>query len=99
MNDYKKKMLSVEEFSQKANITVTYARQLLREGKIRGVKLGKEWIVDNKEVDIYLGITTDIEIVRKDMYIKELETKLKNYEMQINTFRNIVGTLGNIVGI
>ena len=35
MNDYKKKMLSVEEFSQKANITVTYARQLLREGKIR----------------------------------------------------------------
>ena len=99
MNDYKKKMLSVEEFSQKGNITVTYARQLLREGKIRGVKLGKEWRVDNKEVDIYLGITTDIEIVRKDMYIKELETKLKNYEMQINTFRNIVGTLGNIVGI
>lgn len=99
MNDYKKKMLSVEEFSQKANITVTYARQLLREGKIRGIKLGKEWRVDNKEVDIYLGITTDIEIVRKDMYIKELETKLKNYEMQINTFRNIVGTLGHIVGI
>ena len=51
-----KEMLSVDEFARKANITVTYARQLLREGKVRGVKIGKEWRISREEVDVYLGI-------------------------------------------
>lgn len=94
-----KEMLTVEEFSNMANISLAHTRQLLREKKINGVKVGKEWRILKEDANNYLGILTDIKMVEKEIYIKDLEAKLKNYEMQINTFRNILGTLGNIVGI
>lgn len=94
-----KEMLTVEEFSNMANISLAHTRQLLREKKINGVKVGKEWRISKEDANNYLGILTDVKMVEKEIYIKDLESKLKNYEMQINTFRDIVGTLGNIVGI
>ncbi|WP_300381211.1 helix-turn-helix domain-containing protein [Clostridium sp.] len=94
-----KEVLTVEEFSKIANISLAHTRQLLRERKINGVKVGKEWRITREESDKYLGITTDIKMVEKEIYIRELEGKVKTYEMQINTFKNIVGTLENIVGM
>lgn len=94
-----KEMLTVEEFSNMANISLAHTRQLLREKRINGVKVGKEWRISKEDANNYLGILTDVKMVEKEIYIKDLESKLKNYEMQINTFRDIVGTLGNIVGI
>lgn len=99
MREIQKEMLSVEEFSQKANITITYTRQLLRERKIEGIKIGKEWRIYQQEANKYLGIVGDSKSMEMQLYIKELEAKVKNFEMQISTFRNIVGTLENIVGI
>lgn len=92
-------MITVEQLAEKANISLAHTRQLLREGKICGVKIGKEWRVTVNEANKYLGIKTDMQSVEKHMYIKELEAKIQNYELQISTFKNIVGTLGNIVGI
>lgn len=99
MNSLQQEMLTVQEFSEKANITVTYARQLLRERKINGVKVGKSWRIYTEEVNKYLGIVGDSKSMEMQLYIKELEAKVKNCEMQIATFRNIVGTLENIVGM
>lgn len=92
-------VLSVEHFSKEASITLSHARQLLREGKVKGMKVGKEWRITREEANRYLGITTDIKSMEKELYIKELEGLIKRYEMQMNTFKNIVGTLGNIVGV
>lgn len=94
-----KEIITVEEFSSMANITLAHTRQLLREGKLNGKKVGKEWKITREDAHNYLGIKTDIQSVEKQMYIKELEAKIQNYELQISTFKNIVGTLGNIVGI
>lgn len=99
MREFEKEMLTVQEFSEKANITVTYTRQLLREGKIKSVKMGREWRIYREEANKYLGIVGDSKSMEMQLYIKELESKVKNFEMQIATFRNIVGTLENIVGM
>ena len=56
MREIEKEMLTVEEFSTKANITVTYARQLLREGKVNGTKVGKEWRIYREAANKYLEI-------------------------------------------
>ncbi|EOR24456.1 hypothetical protein A500_12664 [Clostridium sartagoforme AAU1] len=90
---------SVEEFALKAGITTAHARQLLREKKLKGIKVGRSWKISKTEVNNYLGIQTDIGAIEKEIYIKELEAKVKNFEMQINTFKNLVDTLGNIVGL
>ncbi len=94
-----KEMLTVEEFSNMANISLAHTRQLLREKKINGIKVGKEWRVSKEDANNYLGILTDVKMVEKEAYIKDLEAKLKSYEMQIATFKNIVGTLETIVGL
>lgn len=99
MREIEKEMLTVEEFSTKANITVTYARQLLREGKVNGTKVGKEWRIYREAANKYLGIIGDSRSMEMQLYIKELESKVKKFEMQIATFRNVVGTLENIVGL
>lgn len=99
MKNIEKDMLTVQEFSEKANITEMYARQLLRERKINGIKIGKSWRIYTEEANKYLGIVGDSKSMEMQLYIKELEAKVRNFEMQITTFRNIVGTLENIVGM
>lgn len=99
MRVMEKEMLTVEEFSNMANISLAHTRQLLREKKIKGLKVGKEWRILKEDANSYLGILTDVKMIEKEIYIKDLEAKLKSYEMKIATFRNIVGTLENIVGM
>lgn len=94
-----KEMITVEEFSNMANISLAHTRQLLREKKINGIKVGKEWRISKEDANNYLGILTDVKMIEKEIYIKDLEAKLKSYEMQIATFKNIVGTLEAIVGL
>lgn len=99
MENIAKEMLTVQEFSGKADITVAYTRQLLREGKIKALKVGKEWRIYKEEANKYLGIVGDSKSMEMQLYITELEAKVKNFEMQIATFKNIVGTLESIVGL
>lgn len=91
-------MLSIKEAAAKANLSEAHVRQLLREGKITGMKVGKEWRITREALDSFLGIKTDTESLKKDLYIKELEGRVKNYEIRMSTIKNIVGTLENILG-
>lgn len=90
-------MLSIKEVAETAKLTEQHVRQLLREGKIKGTKAGKEWRVAKEDLNRYLGIQTDTQALEKDLYIKELEGKIKTYQVQMTTLRNLVGTLDNIV--
>lgn len=86
-------MLDIEEASVKANLTKSHLRQLLREGKIKGIKSGKEWRIAREELNKYLGIKTDIQSLEKDIYIKELEGKVRYYQFVLDTVK---GNLSNI---
>lgn len=92
-------MLSVDEFAQMANISLPHVRQLLRENKIKGVKVGKTWRINREEVNNYLGITTDIKSMEREFMILELKAKLNATESQLENFKNIVGVLANMVGV
>ena len=76
----------------------SYINNLIRQGKIKAIKSGKEYLIHLNEVNKYLGIETDEEIYKKELYIKELEGKLKAYEIQFSTVKNLVGTLESLVG-
>ena len=86
-------ILKVEEVSKRIGATVPYTRELCRKGMIKAKKVGKEWSVDSKEVDKYLGITTNEEELKKEIYIKELESKVKHYEFVLGAIQ------GNITNI
>ena len=90
---------SVEEFAEKAKITTAHARQLLREGKLKGIKVGKSWKISKVEVNNYLGIQTDVGAMEREILISELQNKLVLKETQLENLKSIVGVLANMVGI
>lgn len=92
-----KMVLSIKEVAERAGISESNVRQLIRERKITASKLGKEWRIPSDEIDRLLGINSDKEYFKKDIYIKELEGKVKNYEIQLKAFKNIVSSLSNVI--
>ena len=90
-------VLSIKEAALRTKVSEANVRQLIKEKKIAASKVGKEWRIPNDEIDRLLGIDTDVECFKKDIYIKELEGKVKNYEIQFKAFKNIVSTLTNML--
>ena len=58
-----KEIITVEEFSSMANLTLAHTRQLLREGKLNGKKVGKEWKITREDENYELQISTFKNIV------------------------------------
>lgn len=97
------KVCTVEETAERLGITKSYTRELLNRSqyddsiKLKGTKIGKEWRVDSKSINDFLGINVDEEDYKKDLYIKELEGRLKTLETQVQAFKSIAISLNNII--
>lgn len=59
------KLLTVEELSDKLSLTKKATRELLREGKIEGKKLGKRWYVKDSWLQDYFSEYDKLEISDK----------------------------------
>jgi len=61
------------------------------------VKSGKEYLITLNEVHRYLGIETTSESLEKELYIRELESRIKNYEILFDSIRNCVTLIDSVV--
>lgn len=92
-----KTILKLKEIQEKYDIPVNRLTSLIRRGKLKAVKSGKEYVVTLTEIHRYLGIETTSESLEREIYIKELESKIKNYEIQMKTLKNCINMMGNVV--
>lgn len=92
-----KSIMNLKDISEKYNIPVTRLTLAIRQGKLKAVKSGKEYIVTLNEIHKYLGIETTSESLEKELYIKELESKIKNYEIQMSALKNCINMMENMV--
>jgi hypothetical protein len=98
-----KEWLTTEEVAEKTGHNAAYIRELLNRAqydkriKLRGNKCGKEWRINAKSVDEYLGISIDEKDYKKDLYIKELEGKVRAYEIKISAFETLATTLQGLI--
>lgn len=90
-------MLDVEEAAKLANLTIDHLRDLLRQGKIKATKTGRQWRIAKSDLNEYLGIKTDIKSFEREIYIKELESKVKHYEFIINSCRGNLNNLNSVL--
>lgn len=90
-------ILRLKEIAEKYNIPVTRLTLAIRQGKLKAVKTGKEYVVTLNEIHRYLGIETTSQGMERELYIKELESKLKNYEIQISALKNCVSMMQNVM--
>lgn len=92
-----KTIFKLKEISEKYDIPVTRLTLAVRQGKLKAVKSGKEYVVTLTEIHRYFGIETTSESLEKELYIKELESKIKNYEIQMSTLRNCINMMESLV--
>ena len=96
---------TVPEAAQQLGVTNEYVRELLNRAqhdksiKLKGTKVGKEWRIDPKSINDFLGIDRDEESYKKDLEIAELKGKIKSYEMQLQAFKSVASSLNNIIGL
>lgn len=76
---------------------VTTVTNEIRKGHIKATKVGKEYLIEKREIDRYLGIETNDESLKKDLKIKELEVKIKSYEIQMQALKGIIGSLESVM--
>lgn len=91
-----KRMITIKEFADKANLSEDHVRALLRGGKLKGVKAGREWRISSTEADSFLGINTAADY-KRELYIKDLEGKVKSYEVQLCALKNVINSITEIV--
>lgn len=92
-----KTVLKLKEIQERYDVPVNRLTSLIRQGKLKAVKSGKEYVVTLTEIHRYLGIETTSESLEREIYIKELESKIKNYEIQMKTLKNCLSMMENVV--
>ncbi|WP_297420555.1 helix-turn-helix domain-containing protein [Clostridium sp.] len=92
-----KTILKLKEISEKYDIPINRLTSLIRQGKLKAVKSGKEYVVTLTEIHRYLGIETTSESLERELYIKELESKIKNYEILMESIKNCVSMIDNVI--
>ncbi len=97
MSRDKNNIYRLKEISEKYNIPITRLTLAIRQGKLKAVKSGKEYIVTIDAINNYLGIETTSQGMERELYIKELEGKLKNYEIQIGALKNCISMMQNVI--
>lgn len=99
MEGQEKYVCRVSEFAQIIGKPEATVRLEINKGNIDARKSGTTWLIPRKEVDRYLGITTNDESLKKDLEIAELKGKIKSLETQIQAFKSVASSLNNIIGI
>ena len=98
-----KEYATVDEAAERIGVTKCYIRELLNRAmtdksiKLRGTKCGREWRLDPKSIDEYLGIERNEEDYKKDLRIKELEGQVKAYEIKIKAFETLAVSLQGLI--
>lgn len=82
MNINEKVILKLKDISEKYDMPINGLASLIRQRELKAVKSGKEYVVTLTEIHRYLGLETTSESLERELYIKQLKSKIKNYEVE-----------------
>lgn len=94
----KQELLKLCEVAEEIGVPVSTVQKHVRDGRLRATKNGREYIVIRKDLNKYLGIENNDDLLKKDLEIAQLNLKIKSYEMQIKMINSFVNQVKIIVG-
>ncbi|QAA30324.1 DNA-binding protein [Clostridium manihotivorum] len=92
----KEELLELIQASQETGVTVEQLRKDIARGLLRGKKIGRKFLVARKDLNSYLGLENNNEVLELQLENEKLRNKIKGYEMQFETFKGLLKTLANI---
>lgn len=92
-------LLKTDEVAKELGKKREFVTSEIRKGKIKAVKSGGEYLISRRDLNTYLGIESEDELLRKDLIIKELQAKIQSYEVKFNAFKGMLSTMKNMVEV
>lgn len=59
-------LISSAEAADVLSYTVQHVRRLVREGRLTGYKIGRDWLVSSESVQAYLGAKANLPLALED---------------------------------
>ena len=100
-SDYmaKQELLKLFEVAEEVGLPLSTIQKHVREGKLKAKRNGRVYLVTRTDLNSYLGTENNDEILKKDLEIANLKTRLKTYEYQLKTIKSMINNLDNIIGL
>lgn len=95
----RKELLKLFQVSEEVGLPLSTIQKHVREGKLKAKKNGREYLVTREDLNLYLGIESNEDSLKKDLEIANLKSKVKTYEYQLKTIKTMISNLDNIIGI
>ena len=92
-------LLKLFEVAEEVGLPVSTIQKHVREGKLKAKKNGRVYLVTRADLNAYLGTENNDDILKKDLEIANLKTKVKTYEYQLKTIKSMISNLDNIIGL
>jgi DNA binding domain, excisionase family len=93
----KQELLKLFQVAEETGLPLSTIQKHVRENKLKATRNGREYLVTRMDLNKYLGIESNDEILKKDLKIAQLEGRIKSYEMQFKAIRGMISNLDNLI--
>ena len=90
-------LLGTDEVAAELKKSRQFIQGEIRKKKLKAVKVGREFKVSRKDLNLYMGVDNSLEQLKQEIYIKELEAKVKHLEFVLNAVRSNLQNLSDVV--
>lgn len=90
-------LLGTDEVAAELKKSRQFVQGEIRKKKLKAVKVGREFKVSRKDLNLYMGVDNSLEQLKQEIYIKELEAKVKHLEFVLNSVRSNLQNLSDVV--
>lgn len=90
-------LLGTDEVAAELKKSRQFVQGEIRKKKLKAVKVGREFKVSRKDLNLYMGVDSSLEQLKQEIYIKELEAKVKHLEFVLNSVRSNLQNLSDVV--
>ena len=95
----KQELLKLFQVADETGLPLSTIQKHVREGKLKATRNGREYLVIRVDLNKYLGIESNDDVLKKDLKIAQLEGRIKSYEMQFKAIKGMVANLDNLIGL
>ncbi|MBC2459390.1 helix-turn-helix domain-containing protein [Clostridium beijerinckii] len=95
----KQELLKLFQVAEETGLPLSTIQKHVREGKLKATRNGREYLVIRVDLNKYLGIESNDDVLKKDLKIAQLEGRIKSYEMQFKAIKGMVANLDNLIGL
>ena len=95
----KKEMLELIQINAETKVAIPTLQGDIRKGKLRATKIGRKYLVSREELNRYLGLGSNDELLEKDLEISKLRNQLEGYKRQYATIKQLMQTMEGVINV